>query len=416
MKLDFFVVSLAARHLRHGRGHTLLTTGVVAMSVTLVIFLTALIGGLQRRLIATVTGAVAHVTVEQAERPPIARWSAEPDPGVVYTGRTVKLPQQKRKIEDWSAWLGRLETFDPEVMAVSPVVSGQGTLARGTRKLTVQVFGVIPERHDRVVSLQPNLVRGRFFGLNGGELALGYRLAQDLGVELGDKLRFTSTEDVTRTYTVSGIFDTGFRALDSSTVFVPLRDGQSLFGLGTAVTSIALRLEHVFEADDLARRLALQIPYQTESWTQDNQSLLSGLKAQSGSSNMILAITTLAAAFGIASIMITAVLSRTREIGVLKAMGASEEQILGIFALEGTMLSLLGGLVGSVVGIGLVLLLKLPRTLTASGRSLPLFPVELTPGLVLGAVGLALLIGLGASLYPAWRAARVNPIEVIRGA
>ncbi len=410
--MDYFTVSVALRHLRFGRGQTLLTVGVVAMSVTLVIFLTALIGGLQRRLVQTVTGAVAHVTVKPAERPPLT----PREPGVLYAGRTVKLPQQKQKIEDWLAWVPRLERFDPKVLAVSPVVSGSGTLTRGTRKLAVQIVGVIPERHDQVVALQANLVGGRFFGLNSGEVALGYRLAEELGVGLGDKLRLTSTEDVSQTCTVAGIFDTGFRAVDAATVFVPLRDGQSLFGLGTAVTSISLRLSHVFEADDLARRLALQVPYATESWTRDNQSLLSGLKAQSGSSNMILAITTLAAAFGIASIMITAVVSRSREIGILKAMGATDHQILGVFALEGALLSLLGGVVGSGLGTILVLLLKQARTVSASGRSLELFPVDLTPGLILGAMGLALAIGLVSSLYPAWRAALVNPIDVIRGA
>jgi lipoprotein-releasing system permease protein len=412
---DYFTVTVALRHLRYGRGETLLTTGVVAMSVTLIIFLTGLIGGLQRRLIATVTGAVAHISVEQVERPPIALWEESPEAGVLYTARTVKLPQQKQKIEDWQAWLPRLERFDPEVIAVSPTVSGQGTLARGTKKVTVQIYGVIPERQDRVVALQGNLARGRFFGLNGGELTMGYRLAEELGVDLGDKLRLTSTEDVARTYTVAGIFDTGFRALDSSTVYLPLRDGQSLFGLGTAVTSLGMRLRHVFEAEELARRLSLRVPYQVEPWTRDNQSLLVALKAQSGSSNMILAITTLAAAFGIASIMITAVVSRSKEIGILKAMGATDRQILGVFALEGCLLSLLGGVLGSATGLFLVSQLKKARTLSASGRSIELFPVELTPEMVLGAVGLALIVGLLSSLFPAWQAARVDPIEVIRG-
>ena len=143
---DRFAWSVALRNLRYNLGKTLLMMGVVAVSVTLIIFLGALIGGLQRRLIANVTGAIPHVVVRQPERVPLSvADTAAPTPdGPLYAGERIRLERQKRKIEDWPFWLARLQRFDPDVAAVSPVVEGQGFMSRGARRQGVAVVGVIP--------------------------------------------------------------------------------------------------------------------------------------------------------------------------------------------------------------------------------------------------------------------------------
>jgi len=412
---DRFTWSVAWRDLRYSLRQTLLTIGVVAISVTLIIFLNALIGGLQRRLISSVTGSIPHVVVKPAERAPLPLWEIAPEKETRYTGQVVKLEQQKRKIEDWRVWLPRLERYDPNILAVSPVVEGQGILARGTKRKAITATGLVPEQHNRVVELQSKLVQGRFFGLGAGEAVIGYQLADEFSIRLGDKVRFVSAEDRTATLTVAGIFDTGFNAVDSQTLFMPLRDAQSLFGLGTAVTSLGLKLERIFEAEALSRRLARQIPYETKSWMRDNQTLLTGLRAQSQSSNLILFFTTMASGFGIASILIMSVMNRQREIGILKAMGATRRQIIRVFTLEGTLLASFGACLGAIMGSVLChLLFQLRTTASATGRQIEVFPMDLRWNTVLTAVAIAVLVGFFASLYPAWRAARTNPVEVIR--
>jgi lipoprotein-releasing system permease protein len=414
--IDRFSLSVAIRHLLYYKGQTLLTMGVVAVSVTLIIFLGALIGGLQKRLISSVTGAIPHVVVRQPEREPVAAWEVASAGQPLYLGERVKLQQQKRKIEDWQTWEQRLPAFSDNIRAVSPVVEGQAFVSRSEKRKAVSVVGMFPEKHNNVVDVQSKLVRGRFFGLNGGEAAIGFKLADEFGVDLGDKLRVVSAEGNVATYTVAGIFDTGFNAVDSGTVFVPLRDAQSLFGVGNAVTTIGLKLNRIFEAKDLAQQIALQVPYETRSWMEDNQQLLSGLRAQSQSSNLILVFTTIAAGFGIASIMITSVVTRLREIGILKAIGATNRQILQIFAIEGTLLAFFGAIAGAVQGILLSLALYSIRTqVSETGRTAEVFPFDLTADLVIRAIVIAVVVGLVASWYPAWRAARVNAIEVIRG-
>lgn len=414
--LGSFPFFIAFRHLRYGVAQTLLTIGVVSMSVTLVIFLTSLIAGLQERLIENTTGAIPHIVIEQPERRPIPAWEIAQlrDEDTVYIGTTLTLEQRLRKIEDWAPWLERLQQFDASIMAVSPEVQEQAIMTRGAKRAGVSVIGVVPERHNDVVDIQSKLTQGDFFGLTGGEAAVGYRLANDFNMSLGDKFRLINSEGGSKTYLVAAIYDTGFRGVDDATVFLPLRDAQSLFGLGSAVTSIGLKLDRIFDAEDLANRLDLQLPYEAESWMESNQSLLAALRAQTQSSRLILVFTVLAAGFGIASILITAVVSKLREIGILKAMGATAQQIVTIFSLESTILATIGGFLGAGFGSWLSFFVYRLRLAAAAGGGRDVFPVIITPELIVGSILLAVGVGFVASLYPSLRAASVDPIEVIR--
>lgn len=419
-----FATSVALRQLRHNLGQTLLSMGVVAISVSLIVFISSLIGGLQKRLINSVTGAIPHVIIKQPQRLPIAAWETQPAPAPaasqprepLFVGERIKLEQRKRKIEDWNSWLDRLASFDPRVTAVSPVVEGQGFLSRGAQRRAVTVAGVIPERHNNIVDIESKLNKGRFFGLNAGEVAIGWKIADEFSLNVGDKIRLVSSDNIAGTYTIAGIFETGFFQVDTATVYVPLRDAQTLFGLGTAITSIGLKLSDIYSSDEIADRLAAQVPYEASSWMRDYGSLLTGLKAQSATSGLILAFTTIAAGFGIASIMIMSVVSKLKEIGILKAIGATRRQILVVFTLQGTLLAFLGAILGAGFGIGMALGFSTVEVVVGvTGKPVQMFPLGLSPEKILLAFGIAITTGFLASLYPAWRAARVDPIEVIRG-
>ncbi len=413
-----FTWIVAVRHLRYGIAQTLLTVGVVAISVTLIIFIRSLIGGLQQRLIQTITGAIPLIVISQPEREPltIEDLQGDSEEGPLYTGRIPRLQQQKRKIEDWRQWLPRLEDFSDQVTGVSPVVEGSGIISRGQKRESVLVTGVIPERHNSVVDIQSQLTTGRFYGMRTGDIVIGYLLAEEMDLILGDKVRITSSENVSDTFTVAGIFDTGFQGVDSNTVYMTLGNAQSLFRLERAVTSIGIKLSDVFAADEIAPRISLQMPYDVEPWTEENQQLLVALRSQTQTTTLILVFTTIAAGFGIASILITAVTSKLQEIGILKAIGATGKQIVGIFTLESTLMAVLGGLLGVMLGVALSIASYRYRLATnPTGRVRDVFPIDLSPELLIGAFLVAVLVGFFASLYPARRAARVNAIDVIRG-
>tara|TARA_B100000609_G_C17220471_1_gene439679 strand:- start:1513 stop:2766 length:1254 start_codon:yes stop_codon:yes gene_type:complete len=413
-----FAWSMAWRHLRHNVGQTILTMCIVAVSVVLIIMLRTLIGGIQTRLISAVTDSMAHVTIEPLKREPIAMWQLPKSQKrkTLYVGTSFELAQRKRKIEDWSRWLPRLKQADPNILAVSPVVQEQAILFQGAQPRGVAVVGVQPDSYNRVVALQSKITEGSFLGLRGGRIVIGESLAEDLSLKLGDKIRIVASNKNTNTYTISGIYYSGMRRMDKQTVFLPIRDAQSLFQLGNAVTSISIKLKDVFEANNLADRLKYRIPYEVNSWMRDNSRLLSAMESQGQTTLLILIMTTIAAGFAIASILIMAVVSKLKELGILKAMGATRKQIIAIFTIQGTLLSALGAILGSIGGIALTRFLFTIQSRDESGRLNRMFSIELEYSVVLLAIGIAIFIGWIAALYPAWKASRIDPIEVIRGA
>jgi lipoprotein-releasing system permease protein len=415
--IDRFSLSVAVRGLLDSRRLTLLTVAVVGVSVVLVVFLTSLINGLQVKLVEDVTGAIAHVTVEPEERQPVAVWEREPEgaDGKLYLGERTGYTRQKRKLEDWKVWLERIEETAAGLKIVTPTVRDQGFVVRGQTRLSARILGVRPREYNAIVDIDESLVDGRFARLPAGEVALGEMLAGELKVGVGDRVQVTPPGGKTVSMRVGGLYSTGFGGLDGATVFMNLDDAQSLFGLGSAVSSIDLKLTDVFAADEVAEKLSRQVPYDVTSWTEDNAQLLSALEAQRGSSNLIVFFAALAAAFAVASILVVLVTNKLREIGILKAIGASRRQVRTIFALQGTLLSFFGSVVGAGLGGLLVFGLSTLERSNVAGPPEPLFPFDLTWTLVLSAIGVASLVGFLASLIPARRAAKVQPIDVIRG-
>ncbi|MGM0555304.1 MAG: ABC transporter permease [Myxococcota bacterium] len=408
--------SVAWRSLLNARRLTILTLVVVSVSVILVIFLTSLIDGLEVQLVEETTGAIPHITIEPREREPVALWERDGDDKQRYIGQVTSFSNQKKKISDWRRWVDRAEAFDDDILAASPTADGRGFAIRGEREEAVRIYGVQPRRFDRIVPIQQNLLEGRFYRLTSGEVALGYSLADQMGIGLGDRIQVTTPDGRGISKRVAGIFETGFGAIDQSTVFMTLGDGQSLFGLGSAVNSIGLEVRDVFESERIAGQLALQVPYKVTDWTENNQRLLRALEGQQRSSDLIIFFTAVAAAFAIASILIVLVTNKLPEIGILKAMGATRRQIRTIFALQGSILAGFGGLLGTGLGVLLVRALSnLKGPATATGRREPIFPFELSTELIITTIVMAALLGFLASIVPARRASSVDPIEVIHG-
>lgn len=418
MKLTYFTTTVALRHLRYGVGQSLLTIGVVAISVLLIIYLRTVIGGLQTRLIKNTTGAIPHITLESPERAPLAAWRLPSgiDPQALYVGETVNLPKAQARIEDWRIWVDAFDRPESEFTAVSPVVTGTAFMFRGARRQTVRIQGVIPERHNRVVDLETNLLEGRFLTLAAGEITMGRKLARDFGVKLRDKVRLVGPQGQTLSVTVGGIYETGFGAVDDGVLFLNLRDGQSLLGFGTAVNLIGLKVTDIYAADERALDLEPRVPFKVRSWISDNPNLFRNLQSQSQTSGLILVMAIIAAGFGIASILIMSVTGKYREIGILKAMGATPSEIQTIFVIEGFLLAVLGCCAGVPLAVALLEALASVRSVSPDGRATPVFDIEIMPSLLVGASLVAIVTGAIAAYFPARRAGAVDPMQVIRGA
>jgi lipoprotein-releasing system permease protein len=414
---DYFMLTVALRHLRYGWGQSLLSLGLVTISVVVLILLAAVLGGVREKQVNAVTGAQPQIILERAERKPVAAWELPAGPDApLYVGQTVDLPRSQNKIEDWRGWIDFLDRFDPRVVVASPAAAGQVFMSRGARRESQRVIGVDPARQNLITDFEGSLVAGRFLQLNAGEIAIGKELATEYGLRLGDKVKLLSAEEIAGSYAVAAIYETGFGALDKGSIMMQLRDAQALLGLGSAVSYIGLKLSDPFAADEIATRLAPQVPFKTRSWLQDNQAIFDQLRNMASVTSIVRSMVTIAVGFAIASILITVVTSKYREIGILKAMGAQPGQIRGLFLLEGFLLALIGSLIGLVLGTVLLDGLGSLMQVGPGGRLVPRFAIDRSAEVRITTVIIAVLVGAVAAWIPARRAAAVDPMQVIRSA
>jgi len=403
-----FVWFVALRYLRAARGQTALVLAAVSVGVTVVVFLSALINGLQASLIDKTLGAQPHVTL-RAPR-------LEPRPLVESTeeraiSRTVQPGSDRlRSIEQWMVVLDDVEHM-PGVIAASPAVTGSGFAARADAKIPIVVRGVDPERFGAILDLRPRLVAG-LLDISGGSVAIGATLASDLGAGIGDKIRITSTEGIEDVVTVTGIFRLGNEGADKTWLITSLRHAQSLFSLPGGVTRIELKVADVFAAERIATDIHDQTGLTADSWMRLNAELLAGLSAQGSSKTLIQFFVVVAVALGIASVLIVSVVQKSREIGILRAVGTPSHRVRAIFLIQGGVLGAVGALFGCLLG---ALCAKLFETLVRAPDGSPRFPVQLDLELFVSASLLAIGIGLLAAFLPARRASRLDPATAIRG-
>ena len=401
-----FERQVAIRFLREGRMQTVLIIIGVAAGVAVVAYISALITGLQRNTLDKTLGAQAHVTVTAADDMVIP--ARVPSSGTTALVQTQPRAQQPRSIANWGLLVPVLEAM-PEVAAVSPMVSAAGLAVRGEASKSIALMGVELDRYDRVVNLRSKVVAGQA-RLGPGEGIIGRELADDLGVSVGDRLSLV-TGDVTDSLRVTALVNFGVRELNRRTVIVPLRTAQSLASLPGGATSLDLVLRDVWVAQELAANLSRRFPYKVESWQEANAQLVAALNAQSISTTLIRAVVMVVVALGIASVLVVSVVQKRREIGILRAMGATRGQVLRIFLLQGAIVSALGSVLGIVLAVALIWAFT---TLVRGADGLPLFAITLSPKLALQVAAIATLCGVLAAVAPARRAARLDPAQAIR--
>lgn len=407
-----FETQLALRHLFSGGGQTLLTVSAVAAGVIIVIFITSLIFGLQDQLTELLTDAIPHVTitVEEPEPKPLEK-VAGAQQGVI-SSRVEKQAPQLKFIENWPQVVETVRGL-PNVRAVAPVVSGQAFVSKGANPIGVSVVGADPELQDQIAPVTKDLIAGKYLSLASDEIVIDAELAKDLDVSTGERIRVTSGTGASDSFTIAGIYS---RGQGRGSAYVTLRTGQSLFGYGTSVNVVYVKLVDIYNADSVADRIMALLPYEAKSWTREFPQFLSSLQVQTASAYLISGFSLIASGFAIAAVLIVSVLQKSSQIGILKSMGARRRQILTVFILEGLGVAIVGSTVGAILGTGIVYLLSLfTQPVTRVGQTpAQLFPVRILP-IYIGLAMLAAIIStVVAAVLPARSAAKMNPVDVMR--
>ena len=397
---------VALRFLREGRMQTVLIIVGVAAGVAVIAYVIALIDGLQANTVAKTLGTQAHVALRAPDDVVTPSWPR--DDATHTLSESQARAQRLRPVANWQALVPLLERR-AEVRTVSPMVSGSGLALRGEASQSIALMGVELARYDRMVDLRRKLVDGAA-RLEPGDAIVGTELARDLGLRVGDRFS-VNTGRVTDSMRVTGLIDLGIKDLNRRTVIVPLRSAQSLLELPGGATVLELQVTDVWQAERLAAELRQALPYKVESWQETNAQLVSALRAQSISTAVIRGVVAAVVVLGIASVLVVSVVQKQREIGILRAMGATRGQILRVFLLQGAVV----GALGSVLGVLLAMLLVwLFTTLAVGPDGQPMFVIHLPPGTAAYTALLATVCGVLAALAPARRAARMDPAHAIR--
>lgn len=396
---------LALRFLQEGRMQSVLIIVGAGVGVAVIVFMSALLSGLQSNLVRRTLSSQAHVVLLPAED--VARPQVDSPHALVHVQ---KQAQRLRSIDQWQQIRDRLQRW-PEIAAVSPLASGPAFAVRGDASKAVTLIGIEPERYNRVIALEERMVAGAL-RVGAGETVLGIELARDLGADVGDKVRIRGAEGNAETLTVTGLFDLGNKGVNARNVYVGLRSGQTLLDLVGGVSSIDLALHELDLAEAVARRIADETGLIADSWIRTNAQFVTALTSQKVSSNVIRFFIGLSVAFGIASVLVVSVIQRSKEIGILRAMGATRAQMRRIFLLQGSLVGLCGSLLGSALAWSFLMLWQ---AMARNPDGTPLFVIGIEPSLVAIAAGGASLVGILAAILPARRAARLDPVVAIRG-
>jgi len=323
-----------------------------------------------------------------------------------------------------------------DIEAVTPFVYAQVMLRSSSGVSGAVLRGIDPASAAHVIkafkkgTLQKLSNKATAMGNHTGGtsgIILGKELARNLGVIEGDSVYLISPRGMIspighmpamRQFRVSGYFESGMYEYDGAFAFVSLKDGQKIMRMGDAVTGIEIRVNDIYKAKEIARKIEdhLGFPYWARDWMQMNRNLFSALKLEKKVMFIILTLIILVAAFNIASSLIMMVMEKTKDIAILKAMGATNKSIRKIFIYKGMVIGFIGTALGVILGSVLCVLLKYYKFIELPGDVyyITTLPVQLEISDVVLIAIAAMLISFLSTLYPAQQASKLNPIEAIR--
>lgn len=372
--------TIAKRFLTYSKGQTLAIMLGIAIGVSVQIFIGLLITGLQTGLIDKTVGNSAHIIVSQVDD------------------------------EAFSVTQSGFKSLD-KFTAVSYAVDG--ALVARVGDISASALLRSADEGALLIYDYENALTAGVLPKANTEVILGSLLAEELGVDIGDTLTLQTFTNATTDVTIVGIFDLSVAAINERWMVGTPQGAQALFGLDNQVTSIEIQVSDVFAADALALTLEddLRNGFTVVDWKSQNESLLSGLNGQSISSLMIQIFVLISVVLGIASVLAITVLQKSKQIGILKAMGINDTKASLIFLFQGLILGVFGALLGIVLGVGLLVSFT---TFARNPDGSALIPITFDIPFILFSAGVALVSAMIASLIPANRTRKLSPIEVIR--
>lgn len=381
MKLAY---NIAVRFLKASKGQTLLIMIGIAIGVSVQIFIGSLIQGLQTGLIDKTIGNSSHITV---------------------------VAKEDKFIENYQSIIDQIETTSNDFTVISPSVDVPALLQANGKSYSVLLRGVPLDEEVSIYKTNERIFEGNNpTGTN--EIAVGKDLQEELGLKIGDTLTLRINTPAGSTFTISGFYDFKVSSLNKSWLVTSVETAQNVQNTA-GVSSIEMQVNDVFATDTLAEAISAELGdnYKVTQWKSQNEELLSGLQGQSISSIMIQIFVLLAVILGITSVLAITVIQKSRQIGILKAMGIKDKHASQVFLFQGFLLGIGGTIIGIVLGVGLGWSFT-KFALNPDGT--PVVALTLNAGFIAFSAGIAIVSSVLASFIPAIRSSKLNPIEVIK--
>jgi lipoprotein-releasing system permease protein len=410
------ILYIARGMLARRRRQTLVSVSGVALGVAFFIAIAALMRGFQTHFVSQIIDVAPHITVKDETRTPLIQPAALLHPEGAVSVRGVKPRDRVRGIRSAGDKLAMLEAM--EGVAAAPVLNGQALLRYGSRDVSASVLGIDPPRYRRVSNIDKDLRVGRLEDLraSANAIILGSGLADRLGVGVGDTITAISTAGVSLSMKVVGLFRTGLTTLDQQQALMLLKVAQVLQDRANVVNQLLVRLPDVTRAEPLARQIEARFGDRTESWEEQNANFLTVFVIQNAIMYSVTGAILLVAAFGIYNIISTVVFEKTRDIAILKSLGFTEGDIQRLFLVQGLVAGALGAALGCLLGALMIELLAQVRFAVDTPSGQDRFILDRDWRIYLVASLFAVLAAGIAAVIPARRAARLDPVHVVRGA
>ncbi|MGO1368751.1 ABC transporter permease [Senegalia sp. (in: firmicutes)] len=382
MKLAF---KIAVRFLKSNKGQTVLIALGIAVGVSVQIFIGSLIQGLQRDLVDTTIGNSSQITI--------------------------KSESNDTQITDYKEKLKTIKNTDDRINNISVSADGPALTTDDDENYSLLIRGLNIDNADNIYDIKDRIYEGKK-PQSEGEALIGKSLKEDLNLSLGDNINIVTNSGKTKDMKISGFFDLGVASINDSWMITTVETSQNLFDYDNSVTSIEMQVDEVFEADVIASKIEDNLKgVNITNWKAQNEQLLSGLNGQSVSSIMIQVFVMISVVLGIASVLAITVLQKSKQLGILKAMGIKDKTASLIFLFEGLIL----GVMGAILGVALGLLISFAFTKFAlNPDGSPVIALYIDPVFITVSTFIAIAAALLASFIPARRSSKLSPIEVIR--
>ncbi|HWI36268.1 MAG TPA: lipoprotein-releasing ABC transporter permease subunit [Burkholderiales bacterium] len=348
----------------------------------------------------------------------------------------VQITSIGNRLHDWQS-IAKIAAKHSRVLATAPFVQAQAMLAAGPAVRGALVRGILPDQEDKVADFGDKMKMGSLEALKPGEfgVVLGVDLARSLQVLPGDKVAFVAPQGLVtpagviprlKQFTVVGIFEAGIADADAALALVHLQDAQTLYQLGTDVTGVRLKLDDIFAARQVARELMTDLPQDTyaSDWTRTHANFFRAVEIEKRMMFIILTLIILVAAINIISTLVVAVTDKQADIAILRTLGARPGSVMQMFIVMGMVIGVVGTLLGVITGIVTAVNIDVIvpaienafniKFLSKDVYLIPELPSDLQWGDVVAISAMGLGLSFLATLYPSWRASRLNPAEALR--